>query len=55
MTTNYSRRDVIAVAGLALVGTTIGTTAQAQTQTQSGAPIEELNFNGPALGVTFRW
>src|SRR5678816_3582415 len=35
MTTNYSRRDVIAVAGLALVGTTIGATAQAQTQ--SGA------------------
>jgi hypothetical protein len=37
MTTNYSRRDVIAATGLALVGTTIVATAQAQTQTPSGA------------------
>jgi hypothetical protein len=35
MTTNYSRRDVIAAAGLAIVGTTISATAQAQAQAQT--------------------
>ena len=40
MTTNYSRRDVIAAAGLAIVGTTISATAQAQAQTPDSKAIK---------------